>query len=108
MLVANLVQNAAVHNHPDGWISVATRTDGGDVVLEVGNTGPAVDDAVVATLTEPFLRAAGRARSGDGSHAGAGLGLAIVASIVRAHGGRLDLSPRRDGGLTVRVRLAAA
>ncbi|WP_240658936.1 ATP-binding protein, partial [Microbacterium sp. CPCC 204701] len=61
-----------------------------------------LDPMIVATLTEPFVRAVGRTRSAEG---GAGLGLAIVASIVRAHGGTLDLAALREGGLQVRVTL---
>jgi two-component system sensor histidine kinase VanS len=41
-------------------------------------------------------------------HAGVGLGLAIVTSIVQAHGGRLSLAPLGTGGLRVTVRLPAA
>jgi two-component system, OmpR family, sensor histidine kinase VanS len=44
-------------------------------------------------------------RSDSEDHAGAGLGLAIVASIVRAHDGSVTLSPRRGGGLIATVRL---
>jgi two-component system sensor histidine kinase VanS len=41
-------------------------------------------------------------------HVGAGLGLAIVDSIARAHDGTLTLTPRADGGLHVAVRLPLA
>ena len=58
--------------------------------------------SVAATLTEPFVRGAGRVRTG---HDGAGLGLAIVASIVRTHGGTLEVTPLAEGGLQVRVTL---
>jgi signal transduction histidine kinase len=71
-------------------------------VLDVVNSGPRVDPAVAARLIEPFERG-GR----TGTH-GAGLGLSIVRSVAEAHGGRLALSPRAEGGLSVRVSLPAA
>ena len=55
-----------------------------------------------STLTEPFQRGTERIR---GDHVGVGLGLAIVASIVRAHDGELTLAPLPTGGLRVVVRL---
>jgi len=58
---------------------------------------------LVPTLTEPFQRGKRRIRTDE--HAGVGLGLAIVHSIVRAHDGTLDLTPRPAGGLLVTVRL---
>lgn len=101
-LVANLVRNAVVHNVDGGWVRVAL-TAGPRVELVVENGGPALDPALVATLTEPFVRGAGRTRA---AHDGSGLGLAIVASIVRAHRGDLAVTARPDGGLQVRVTLA--
>nr|WP_272263688.1 ATP-binding protein [Streptomyces xanthophaeus] len=43
-----------------------------------------------------------------GSEAGSGLGLSVVAAIVAAHGGRLALLARPEGGLRVTVTLPAA
>ena len=60
-----------------------------------------------ATLTEPFVRGAGRTRTADGPQ-GSGLGLAIVAAVVRAHRGALEVRPREGGGLTVAARLPRA
>ncbi len=100
-VVGNLVRNAVVHNVPEGRIGVRTEPlDGGGARFTITNTGPVLDDALVATLTEPFLRAA---RHGSGS----GLGLAIVATIVRVHDGALTLAPRDGGGLRVTVTLPA-
>ncbi|MER6449322.1 sensor histidine kinase [Streptomyces venezuelae] len=103
-MVTNLVQNAVVHNLPaDGTVTVHTETRGGTSVLRIENTGPRLPPDLVPTLTEPFRRGTDRVRTDE--HAGVGLGLAIVHSIVRAHGGTLDLVPRPDGGLLVTVRL---
>ena len=103
-LVGNLVQNAIVHNNAGGRVDVSTTsTPNGDVVLEVGNTGDRVDEAALATYTEPFTRGGGRTRRTDTQHVGSGLGLAIVASIVRVHAATLELVPRDDGGLIARA-----
>ncbi|WNV87087.1 HAMP domain-containing sensor histidine kinase [Umezawaea sp. Da 62-37] len=103
-MVANLVQNAIVHNLPaGGTVAVHTESLPGESVLRVENTGPQLPPELVPTLTEPFRRGAERVRTDE--HAGVGLGLAIVNSVVRAHDGTLDLAPRPTGGLLVTVRL---
>jgi signal transduction histidine kinase len=99
-LAANLIENGVRYNAPGGYVAVSTREAPGAAVLDVVNSGPAVDPVVAARLTEPFERG-GRARDGDG----AGLGLSIVRSVTEAHGGRLTLTPRREGGLAVQVVL---
>jgi two-component system, OmpR family, sensor histidine kinase VanS len=103
-MATNLVQNAVVHNLPaGGTVTVHTEAHGGTSVLRVENTGRRLPPALVPTLTEPFQRGTERVRTDE--HAGLGLGLAIVHSIVRAHDGTLDLVPIPAGGLQVTVRL---
>ena len=106
-MVTNLVQNAIVHNVPaGGTVAVHTEPRQGGSLLRVENTGHAIASELVPTLTEPFQRGTQRARTDE--HAGVGLGLTIVQSIVRAHDGTIDLTARRGGGLVVTVRLPAA
>lgn len=106
-MASNLVHNAIVHNLPGhGSIAVSTSSGGGVSRLTVENTGPVVSAEQVATLTEPFQRGSERTRSRD--HAGVGLGLAIVSTIVRTHGGSLTLTPLAGGGLRVAVVLPSA
>jgi two-component system sensor histidine kinase VanS len=105
-MVTNLLQNAIVHNLPaGGTVAVHTETHGDTSVLRVENTGRRLPPELVPTLTEPFQRGTERVRNDE--HAGVGLGLAIVARIVRAHDGTLDLVPRPAGGLLITVRLPA-
>ncbi|MBX6765573.1 MAG: HAMP domain-containing histidine kinase [Actinomadura rubrobrunea] len=106
-MVTNLVQNALVHNIPTGGTAtVHTETQHDVTVLRVENTGRPVPPDLLPTLTEPFQRGTQRTRTDE--HAGVGLGLAIVHSVVRAHDGTLDLAPRAGGGLVVTIRLPRA
>ena len=73
--------------------------------LVVENGGPVLDPDQVKELTQPFRRI-GAERTG--SDKGAGLGLAIVSSIVEVHGGTLDLEALTDGGLRVAISLPLA
>jgi two-component system sensor histidine kinase VanS len=103
-MVMNLVQNALVHNLPaGGTVTVHIEPQHQACVVRVENTGRVLPADLVPTLTEPFQRGGERVRSDD--HAGVGLGLAIVHSIVRAHEGALDIAPRPEGGLRVTIRL---
>lgn len=104
-MVGNLIDNAIGHNQPGGWLRVATTVEDTRAQLVVENGGPLLDPEEVKHLTQPFRRsAAERTGSGDGF----GLGLAIVASIVDVHGGRLDLEALTDGGLRVTITLPVA
>jgi two-component system sensor histidine kinase VanS len=102
-LATNLVHNAIVHNLSGrGTAWVTTDAHPTSVVLTVENTGDRLSPPLVATLAEPFRRGTDRVHA---DHSGVGLGLAIVERIARAHGGRLTLAPRANGGLRVSVRL---
>jgi signal transduction histidine kinase len=103
-MVANLVENAVRHNQPGGWLEVATGTDGGWAVVRVANGGRAIPPDRVESLFEPFCRLDVRVASPT---RGAGLGLSIVRSVVRAHGGHTTARARPGGGLEVTVRLPA-
>ncbi|WP_326603897.1 sensor histidine kinase [Streptomyces sp. NBC_01800] len=107
-LTLNLLHNALRHNLPTGGsLTLTTDPDPAHpdrAVLTVTNTGPLLPDTV-GHLTEPFLRGSGRLAEKDPTRRGHGLGLAIVAGIVRAHHGDLSLTPNPGGGLTARVSL---
>ncbi|MFF1518982.1 sensor histidine kinase [Streptomyces sp. NPDC058305] len=104
-MVENLVDNAIVHNDEGGWIRICTGHGGVEALLVVETGGRVLDQEQVDRLTQPFERL-GADRTG--SERGSGLGLSIVAAIVAAHGGRLDLLARPEGGLRARVLLPAA
>jgi signal transduction histidine kinase len=100
--VANLVENAVIHNDSRRWIRAATFANGTEAGLRIDSTGPTISPSVSAELFRPFYRA--KARTGNGH----GLGLAIVRSVVVAHGGRCEATSRPDGGLSVTMTFSTS
>ncbi|MFH9013561.1 sensor histidine kinase [Streptomyces sp. NPDC017943] len=102
-IALNLLQNAVRYNVPeDGWVEVTTDVQHGQAVLVVSNTGPVVPAYEIDNLFEPFRRLR---TERTGSDKGVGLGLSIVRSVARAHGGHIYAQPREGGGLVMRVTL---
>jgi len=105
-MVANLVENAVRHNQPGGWLEVATGTSDGRAFVQVANGGQEIPTDQVESLFEPFRHLHGRVASASASAVrGAGLGLSIVRSVARAHGGDAHAMALAGGGLEVTVRL---
>jgi len=98
-LVTNLVENAIKYNRPGGEVCVHV---GQRPALQVTNTGPVVPAESVPELFQPFRQLRIAPSRPD---RGVGLGLSIVASIARAHGGSARACPRDGGGLEVSVTL---
>jgi len=104
-MVDNVVDNALVHNDPQGWIAVATWAGQDTCRIVVENGGPMLDQDQVSQLAQPFRRL-GADRVG--SNRGSGLGLSIVTAIAAAHGGSVELRARPEGGLQVVITLPLA
>lgn len=83
--VSNLLSNALRHADAGSTISVQIRTLADQVTVTVSNEGPPIDPAAVPRLFDRFFRADRSRQQVDTE--GAGLGLPIVAAIMRAHGG---------------------
>jgi signal transduction histidine kinase len=101
-MVWNLVDNAARHNQPGGWIEIATGRVEGGAFLSIANSGAPVPADAVPTLSEPFRRLGPKDPKAEG---GVGLGLSIARSVSAAHGAELELRSQPEGGLAVRVVL---
>ncbi|MGI8678429.1 MAG: sensor histidine kinase [Jatrophihabitans sp.] len=101
-VVRNLVANAAVHTQLDRPIRVHSHAEQDGVTIQVIDGGPGLPADEAAHVFERFWRAdKARTRARGGS----GLGLSIVASIVRSHGGSVRFDSSVEGGSTVTVRL---
>ncbi|WP_249154861.1 sensor histidine kinase [Gordonia polyisoprenivorans] len=97
--VRNLTDNAA--RYARSLVSLSLRADGDDAVITVGDDGPGIPEAQRERIFDRFARVDADRRQGSG----AGLGLAIVREIVRAHDGSVVVAERTGGGVDFVVRL---
>jgi len=98
-LIANLVDNALKYGlRARGRVFA----ENGEAIIEIEDDGPGIPADEAERVFEPFFRGEPSRSRETG---GAGLGLAVVRSIARAHGGDVVLTARPAGGLTARVTL---
>jgi signal transduction histidine kinase len=105
-----LLENAVKYTEPSEAIRLRAWGDGGEIVIEVVDEGRGVPPEAVARIFDRFARADGARTREKG---GAGLGLALVAAIAKAHGGTCTVEPRVRGTafalrLPVRATVGAA
>jgi two-component system heavy metal sensor histidine kinase CusS len=92
--LANLISNAIRHTPRDGRIEVRMATGADGTTMTIENSGEPIPEEHQARIFDRFYRA-DPSRHGGGE--GAGLGLAITRSIVRAHGGDVEVRSSADG-----------
>lgn len=101
-VIDNLLSNLRSHTPAQTRATLSVRREGNDAIVELADEGPGISAGDAATLFERFVRVdPSRSRTTGG----AGLGLAIVSSVARAHGGRASAAPRPDGGAIFSVIL---
>jgi two-component system NtrC family sensor kinase len=94
----NLVANAIDAIAGTGTVTVATGAEGDVYAITVTDTGQGIPVELRERVLEPFFTTKPVGQ-------GTGLGLSITYSIIRKHGGTLELSPRNGGGTVVAIRL---
>ena len=101
--LANLLENAAQHG--GGVEALVIDADAAQVRFEVLDGGPGFAEPTLSRAFEPFFRGSGVPGAGKEGGGALGLGLALVARIARAHGGRCFAENRSDGGARVVLQL---
>lgn len=102
-LVQNLLGNALQHSPPASPVRVSLRGEPQCFELAIHNEGAPIPAPLRESMFEPLERASAQRDAGHSI----GLGLYIVAEIVRAHGGTIHVDSEAETGTTFRVRLPA-
>ena len=95
-VLINLVENSFDAAGEDSAISIRTRFEDPQVVLDIVDEGPGVASQDRERIFEPYV---------SGKEGGTGLGLALVRSIVEEHGGTIAVADGPDGGAQFQIRL---
>jgi heavy metal sensor kinase len=104
-VILNLLQNAIRYSPEGSAVAVSVGRSGEQASIVVSDAGCGIAPEDLPHIFEPFYRSdPARARDTGGS----GLGLAIVDQIVRAHGGRIDVTSVPEHGSTFTVVLPLA
>lgn len=100
--LANLIDNAVIHG---GGAEISAHAGDDKVCIEIRDNGPGIDPEDIKRVVEPFVRLE-TSRSRDTG--GTGLGLTIAARLARETQARLELAPRPQRGLLVRLHVRKA
>jgi signal transduction histidine kinase len=98
---ANLIENGAKYGQR---ARVQLRQEGGQIIVDIDDDGPGIDEDLRETVFQPFFRLESSRNRDTG---GVGLGLSLSRTIIRSHGGDINLANRAEGGLRATVTLPA-
>src|SRR6266567_3310808 len=96
-VLANIIDNALAYGHA---AHVRTALKDGAILISIDDEGPGIPADQRQTVLEPFHRLE---KSRNRATGGAGLGLAVVRSLVEAHGGTIEIAAAPSGGTRVNV-----
>jgi PAS domain S-box-containing protein len=97
-VIMNLVGNAIDASHDEGEVTIRSRADGANVILEVKDNGTGIPQAIREKIFDPFFTTKPQ---GEGT----GLGLSISYGIVHDHGGEIEVESEVGKGALFRVTL---
>ena len=100
--VYNLVENAIKYNRPNGSVTVSVKEKNGQAMILVTDTGIGISPENQKKIFDPFFRVD---KSRSRAMGGAGLGLALVDSIAREHGGSVKVLESNEKGSIIALML---
>ena len=100
--VYNLVENAIKYNRPNGSVTVSVKEKNGQAMILVKDTGIGISPENQKKIFDPFFRVY---KSRSRAMGGAGLGLALVDSIAREHGGSVKVLESNEKGSIIALML---
>ncbi len=101
-VLVNLIENAIRYAASGELLQIRVSRDKDNALLEISDRGPGLPDEMKERIFDPFFRFDNsRSRATGGS----GLGLAVVKSLIKQHGGTIEAHDRQGGGASFSITL---
>lgn len=94
----NVIDNALKYSQSGGTITISAKLKHGSVVIQISDTGSGISEKDLPLIKNKFYK-------GSTTIRGSGIGLAVADEIIRAHGGTLDITSRKEVGTRVMISL---
>lgn len=94
----NIIQNAIHAIKEEGTITIKTKTDSNNLIVEISDTGTGISKGILNKITDPFFTTKDPGK-------GTGLGLSITYSIIQEHNGEIEFISEEGIGTTVKIVL---
>ncbi len=101
-MVMNLISNAVKFTLAGGTVMVTANQDMGNIIIEVADSGIGMNAEQIKVALQPFGQVP---TDSPYAQVGTGLGLPIVESLVKLHGGRIDIQSTPNVGTTVTLTI---
>ena len=95
-VLTNVFVNAIDAMPSGGTLTISTRANGAELIIEVDDDGVGIDPGMVMRVFDPFV---------SSKPEGVGLGLVNAKAVVEGHGGRIELTPRQPRGTRAKIVL---
>ena len=96
IVLRNILNNAIESIQDQGNISITLKKEATNYSIEITDTGTGIDEEMAERIFEPYFST---------KDAGTGLGLPIAKKIIEDHGGTIQATVRKAGGLTILIKL---
>lgn len=103
--LANILENALTYTPEDGMITLRSRREAAQIIVEIGDTGIGIPDSELPRIFDRFFRGDAARSTLTGK---SGLGLAISKRIVMLHHGKIEVESRPNEGSRFTITLPAA
>jgi two-component system sensor histidine kinase KdpD len=103
-VIVNILENAVHHAEGFTRLSLSVFKEGDEAIFEIADNGCGIDKDKLDTLFSGYVNAL--SDKSDNNRRGLGIGLSVCATIIKAHGGKIEAENQKSGGAVFRFSLS--
>jgi tRNA threonylcarbamoyl adenosine modification protein YeaZ len=103
-VIVNILENAVHHAEGFTRLSLSVFKEGDEAIFEIADNGCGIDKDKLDTIFSGYVNAL--SDKSDNNRRGLGIGLSVCATIIKAHGGKIEAENAKSGGAVFRFSLS--